>query len=196
MVPPHSVALQLGTNYIATRLFINSGLLAGGDYPIQSTLKDIPPAAPVLKSRLTIWGEAGREAVLEAEKEVGEGGGEGAEHRLEEARARLKPFFTLPTGCRGPLRSTIEVDSYQEPGKMVKKENFSKNASGTLVGLTGCSMLRFPPSISVVPDTTNASSSSGLTVGVHVPQTAAKNPAGWRSRRCAIRRSRCRRVSR
>ncbi len=178
MVPPRGVALQLGTNYIATNLFINSGLLAGGDYPIQSTLKDIPPAAPVLKSRLTIWGEAGREAVLEAEKEVSEGGGEGAQHRLEEAKARLKPFFTLPTGCRGPLRSTIEVDSYQEPGRMVKEEYLSKNGAGTLVGLTGCSKLRFPPSVSVEPDTTNASSSSGLTVGVDVPQAAAQNPDG------------------
>ncbi len=178
MVPPRGVALQLGINYIATRLFINSGLLVGGDYPIQSTLKDIPPAAPVLKSRLTIWGEAGREAVLEAEKEVSEGGGEGAQHRLEQAKARLKPFFTLPTGCRGPLRSTIEVDSYQEPGKMAKKEYLSKNGAGALVGLTGCAKLRFPPSISVEPDTTNASSSSGLTVGVDVPQAAAQNPAG------------------
>jgi hypothetical protein len=177
MVPPRGVALQLGINYIATRLFINNGLLAGGDYPIQSTLKDIPPAAPVLKSRLTVWGEAGREAVLEAEKEVSEGQN-GAVHRLEQAKLRLKPFFTLPTGCRGPLRSTIEVDSYQEPGKMAKEEYLSKNGAGGLVGLTGCSKLRFPPSISVKPDTTNASSSSGLTVGVDVPQAAAQNPAG------------------
>jgi hypothetical protein len=178
MVPPRGVALQLGINYIATRLFINSGLLAGGDYPIRSTLKDIPPAAPVLRSRLTLWGEAGREAVLEAEKEVSEGAGVGAQHRLEEARARLKPFFTLPTGCRGPLRSTIEVDSYQEPGRMAKKEYLSKNGSGALVGLTGCSTLRFPPSITVKPDTSDASTSSGLTVGVDVPQAAAQNPAG------------------
>ena len=54
----------------------------------------------------------------------------------------------------------------------------TKNGAGTPVGLTGCSKLLFPPSITVKPDTTNASSSSGLTVGVHVPQTAAQNPEG------------------
>ncbi len=177
MVTPRGVALQLGVNFTIPELFINSGVLAGGDYPIQSTLKDIPPAAPVLQSRLTLWGEAGREAVIKAEKEVSEGEN-GATERLEQAKAGLKPFFTMPTGCHGPLRSTIEVDSYQEPGKIVKAEYISKNAAGTPVGLTGCSKLKFPPTITVKPDTTNASSSSGLTVGVHVPQTAAKNPKG------------------
>ena len=53
-----------------------------------------------------------------------------------------------------------------------------RNASGELVRLTGCSKLTFPAAITVSPDVTNASSSSGLTVGVHVPQTAALNPEG------------------
>ena len=150
MVPPRGVALQLGIPYVNPLLFINNGAAAGGDYPIQASIVNAPPAAPVLLSRLTIPGVA----------------------------PSGKPFWTLPTGCHGPLRSTIEVDSYEEPGKMVKEEYLSQNAAGTLVGLTGCSTLRFPPTISVTPDTSNASSSSGLTVGVDVPQTAAQNPHG------------------
>ena len=150
MVPPRGVALQLGIYYINTDLFINNGLLAGGDYPIRASIMNAPPAAPVLQSQLTIPGVA----------------------------PSGKPFLTLPTGCHGPLRSSIEVDSYQEPGHTVKTEEVTRNAAGTPVGLTGCAKLRFPPSVSVEPDTTNASSSSGLTVGVHLPQTAAQNPAG------------------
>ena len=61
---------------------------------------------------------------------------------------------------------------------MGEEENVTHNAAGTPVSLTGCSKLMFPPTISVEPDTTNASTSSGLTVGVHVPQTAALNPDG------------------
>ncbi len=150
MVPPRGVALQLGIPYINPNLFINNGAAAGGDYPIRSSIVNAPPAAPVLLSRLTIPGVA----------------------------PSGKPFWTLPSGCHGPLRSTIEVDSYEEPGKMAKGEYLSQNAAGALVGLTGCSLLRFPPTISVQPDTTNASSSSGLTVNVDVPQTAAQNPHG------------------
>ncbi len=174
MVPPHGVALQLGINYIATNLFINNDLLAGGDYPIQASVVNAPPAAPVLTSRLTIWGEAGQEAINKRKEAIRKG----EKPTPEEEHATLKPFLTLPTGCRGPLKSTIEVDSYQNPGVKVKREEVTRNAAGTPVGLTGCSLLRFPPSITVALDTTDASTSSGLTVGVHVPQTAAGNPAG------------------
>ena len=153
MVPPRGVALQLGINYINPDLFINSGLLAGGDYPIQASVVNAPPTVPQLRSQLVVPGV------------IGEG-------------PSRKAFLTLPTGCHGPLRSTIEVDSYEEPGKMAKAEYISKNGAGTPVGLTGCSKLLFPASITVKPDTTNASSSSGLTVGVHIPQTAAQNPEG------------------
>ena len=153
MVPPHGVALQVGTNFVAPLLFVNSGLRTGGNYPIEVSVVNAPPAAPLLTSRTTISGV------------VGEG-------------VTRKAFLTLPTGCHGPLRSSIEVESYQEPGKLVKKEEVTRNAAGTPVSLTGCSKLLFPPTISVSPDTSNASSSSGLTVGVHVPQAAAQNPAG------------------
>ena len=175
MVAPRGTALQIGANYVESNLFIDNGLLAGGDYPLQATIVNAPPAAPVLTSQLTVWGEAGQEAVREAEKAVHEGK-PNAPIELTEAVAKLKPFLTLPTGCNGPLRSTISVESYQ--GATANAEYVTRNSAGTPVGLTGCSKLRFPPEISVTPDTTDASTSSGLTVGVHVPQTAAFNPNG------------------
>ena len=87
-----------------------------------------------------------------------------------------KPFLTMPTGCHGPLRSTMAVDSWEEPGQWAKASTVTHNAAGTPVSLTGCSKLKFPPEISVAPDSSDASTSSGLTVNVHVPQTAALNP--------------------
>ncbi len=181
MAPPRGVALQLGVNYIYPNLFINNGLLAGGDYPIQATIVNAPPAAPVLFSRLTIFGRAGKNALRNREEALRNGEYSklstiSQENFDEERAATLKPFLTLPTGCHGPLRSTISVESYQ--GAKAETSTVTHNAAGTPVSLTGCSKLLFPPTISVKPDTSNASSSSGLTVGVHVPQTAAKNPAG------------------
>ncbi len=175
MVPPHGVALQLGINYINPNLFINNGLLAGGDYPIQATLSNIPAAAPVLFSRLTIFGRAGKEALHNREEAL-KNGVEVQSLTDEEKAAALKPFLTLPTGCHGPLESSIKVESYQ--GATAEKREVTRNSAGAPVSLTGCSKLLFPPTITAKPDTTNASSSSGLTVGVHVPQTAAKNPEG------------------
>ena len=50
--------------------------------------------------------------------------------------------------------------------------------NGLLLGLDGCNRLPFDPSISVAPDGEAGSTPTGQTVGVHVPQEVALNPAG------------------
>ena len=183
MVPPRGVALQLGTNFFVPLLFINNGVLAGGDYPVQATVTDAPGAAPVIKSRLVTLrcsfplreGGAGKAVSTmhgcHEKARTGEGD-------FERGTGSGKPFLTMPTGCHGPLRSTIAVDSWEEPGQWAKASTVTHNAAGTPVSLTGCSKLKFPPEISVAPDSSDASTSSGLTVNVHVPQNAAFNPNG------------------
>ncbi len=185
MVPPRGVALQLGTNFFVPLLYINNSVLAGGDYPVQATVTEAPPAAPVIKSRLVSFG------VLAHCVKVAPGSGKYAEALCTEAAgARVgggeyerepgsgRAFLTLPTGCHGPLRSTIAADSWGEPGKWATASTVTHNAVGTPVSLTGCSKLKFPAEISVRPDSGDASTSSGLTVNVHIPQTAALNPDG------------------
>ncbi len=183
MVPPHGTALQLGTNFFVPLLFINNAVRAGGDYPVQATVTEAPGEAPVIKSRLTLYGvitpcvkaESGKGKYRDYSCSESARPGE-AEYEKETSAS--KPFLTLPTGCHGPLRSTISVDSWEEPGKWVKASTVTQNSAGTPVSLTGCSKLRFPPEISVAPDSSDASTSSGLTVGVHLPQGAAFNPNG------------------
>jgi DNA-binding beta-propeller fold protein YncE len=153
MTPVRGVALQLGTNFLVPLLYINNGVLAGGNYPVQVTVTEAPTSAPVISSKAYLFGV------------LGEG-------------ANRKPFLTMPTGCHGPLRSTMEVDSWEEPGNWASKSAVTHNVAGTPVSLTGCSKLKFPAEITVKPDSSNASTSSGLTVNVHVPQTAALNPDG------------------
>ncbi len=153
MSPVRGVALQIGMNFLEPLLYIDNGLLAGGNYPVQATVTEAPPSAPVLKSRLEVAGF------------VGEG-------------VNRKPFLTMPTGCHGPLRSTMEATSWAEPDHWVTASTVTHNVAGTPVSLTGCSKLRFPAEISVEPDSSDASTSSGLTVNVHVPQNAAFNPDG------------------
>jgi hypothetical protein len=151
MVPPRGTALQLGISYFETPVLINNAVGAGGDYPVQARVTSAPPEAPLLKSELRIHGV------------VGEG-------------TTRKAFLTLPTGCHGPLRSTVMAESYG--GEKDEKTGLTENSAGQPVSLTGCSKLLFPPTVSAEPDTTDASAASGLTVGVHVPQTAAFNPEG------------------
>jgi hypothetical protein len=148
MVPPHGVAAQFSATIIVPKAFINTGLKAGGQYPLQAESLGVPAIEPLSGTKTTLFGVLG-----------------GEEHR--------KPFLTLPTGCTGLMHSSISVDSYQEPGHYVSKSYISHEP------LTGCSKLTFLATITVKPDVTDASSPSGLTVGVHVPQTAALNPEGF-----------------
>ncbi len=183
MVPPHGVALQLGTNFFIPLLNINNGVLAGGDYPVQATVTEAPPTAPVITSKVVSFG------VIAPCRQVPRGTGKYGEFRCTEATefgqgeyerepGAGKAFLTMPTGCHGPLRSTMEAESWSEPGKWAKKSTVTHNAAGTPVSLTGCSKLKFLPEIGAAPDSSNASTSSGLTVNVHVPQGAALNPEG------------------
>jgi hypothetical protein len=183
MVPPRGVALQVGTNFFIPLLYINSGVAAGGDYPVQATVTDAPGTAPVIKSKLVLNGVV--MPCVQVQRGRGKYNGPGCRETADEGTgewekepSHSKPFLTLPTGCHGPLRSTMAADSWEEPGKWANKSTVTHNVAGTPVSLTGCSKLKFPPEITVSPDTTNASTSSGLTVGVHVPQTAAFNPNG------------------
>ncbi len=182
MAPVRGVALQLGTNFFIPLLYINNGVLAGGNYPVQVSVMEAPAPAPVISSRAVLSG------VLAPCVRVPQGTGTYETGCLQVAPAgkgeyNREPennvaFLTMPTGCHGPLRSTIEVESWAEPGKWATKSAVTHNAAGTPVALTGCSKLKFPAEIGVEPDGSNASTSSGLTVNVHVPQTAALNPNG------------------
>jgi DNA-binding beta-propeller fold protein YncE len=181
MTPVRGVALQLGTNFFLPLLYINNGVLAGGNYPVQVTVTEAPTSAPVISSKAELSG------VLEPCTLVGGNSGKYERGCIERGRpsgeyergeGSGKAFLTMPTGCHGPLSSTMEAESWEEPGTWAKKSAVTHNSAGTPVSLTGCSKLRFPAEISVAPDSSNASTSSGLTVNVHVPQTAALNPTG------------------
>ena len=182
MVPPRGVALQLGTNFFVPLLFVNNAVRAGGDYPVQATVTDAPGQAPVIRSKLIISGlvtpcvkvpGGGKYRNFDCSEISDNGTGE-----YEKEPGSSKVFLTLPTGCHGPLRSTIAVDTWEKPSQWAQASTVARNSAGTPVSLTGCSKLKFPPEISVAPDSSNASTSSGLTVGVHIPQTAAFNPNG------------------
>jgi hypothetical protein len=81
------------------------------------------------------------------------------------------PLLTNPTSCGVSRTGTLSVDSWEEPGKF-----HSKTAS--LPELSGCEKLDFSPTLTVKPDLPDASTSSGLTVNVKVPQETTKNPVG------------------
>ena len=73
----------------------------------------------------------------------------------------FEPFFTNPVDCGvGSLSATVEVDTWQQPGKYYSKEAVSYPQ------VTGCNMLQFQPTLSVQPETTQSDEPSGYTFTV------------------------------
>ena len=174
MVPPRGVAVQLGAHFIIPNALINNVVPAGGDYGVRATVTNNTAYASILDTKLIVWGVP-QESSHDAERErhcktIISGGCPDGEP--------LQPFLTLPTACSGPLVSTMSTDSYEEPGRFVSASYVSHDAAGSPVAMTGCSKLAFKPTITVSPDVPDASTSTGLTVGVHVSQQAALNPEG------------------
>jgi hypothetical protein len=87
--------------------------------------------------------------------------------------ASAPPLLSLPTLCSGPLQTSVESDSWLEPGVFG-----STGSTEPLPAMTGCNRLPFTPSLRVTPDSTEASKPSGLSVDVHVPQDLQLNATG------------------
>jgi hypothetical protein len=92
-------------------------------------------------------------------------------------------FFTNPAACTGePLKTSIHIDSWQNPGRMNADgtPDFSDPAWVSSVSesppVTGCNLLRFEPSLSVQPETSSADSPTGLGFELKVPQS--EEPSG------------------
>ncbi len=94
-------------------------------------------------------------------------------------------FLTNPVDCSaGPLTARVSTDSWERPGAWLANgspdladPNWKTAAATVYPSMTGCDMLQFNPSVSVVPDTTQADEPTGVTVGVHVPQGTGIPPA-------------------
>ncbi len=78
-----------------------------------------------------------------------------------------RPFLTLPTRCDGPLATTISAESWQRPPGLFEQTVHTPELPAE-VGLTGCSALRFAPTIAAKPTTAAASSATGLAFSLDV----------------------------
>jgi hypothetical protein len=146
MVPPPGVPAQFAFNFADVNTFLDAAVRTGGDYGITVHASDIAQRE-VLGSSVTLLG-------------VVDG----------------KPFLTMPTSCTGPLTTSLSVNSWEEQDTFASGSTVSRGEDGAPTGLEGCERVDFSPSISVRPETSVASTPTGLSVDLHEPQN--ENPAG------------------
>ncbi len=184
LVPTHGEPARFGFDLLDTPVLLDTSVRTGGDYGVIVSVDDITQAAAFLGARVTLWGVPGDHRHDNSRgwcaSPLYRGSfGEGACGPSPVSAAKPPPFLTLPTSCEAPFETSLSVDSWAHPGVFTAPSVYSlQNELGEPIALDGCNRLPFEPSIGVAPDGPNASTPTGLSVGIHVPQQATLNPAG------------------
>jgi hypothetical protein len=157
---------------------------SAGGYDVVVSVPDITDNDALIGSQVTFWG-----VPADPRHDTTRGGCLAYAGRPEDVLAKgelscpagekPQPFLVLPTSCTGPLQTSVEGDSWEHIGEYSAPKRYSfANLAGEPYGLDGCDRLNFEPSITVAPDGQQASTPTGLTVGVHVSQKGSLNPTG------------------
>jgi hypothetical protein len=159
-------------------VILNISIRTGSDYGVTVTVPNISELASFISTQVTFWGVPG-----DPRHDAARGWSCLAEGFLAKKaslpdcaplnEAKPPPFLIMPASCTGQLQSTVETDSWLRPGAFT-----DPLAARGLPAMDSCNQLPFSSSLSVVPDGLAASTPTGLTVGLHVPQEEAVNPNG------------------
>ncbi len=153
-----------------TPVFLDTSVRTGGDYGITVNVLNLTQLISLQGSQVTIWGvpgdprhdsERGFNCILGAREPVDAS----TDPCVGLGEQFPPPLLSMPTSCTGPLQSSVETDSWQEPAVLT-----GIGTSEAMPAQDGCNRLPFDPSIQVAPDGQAGSTPTGLTVGVHVPQ--------------------------
>jgi hypothetical protein len=171
LTPARGEPARFGFMIHEVPVILDTSIRTGGDYGVRITIHNLAEtAATVLSSIVSIWGVPGDPrhdqqrgwACLFEEQQPGCGGSLGS---------RL-PLLSMPTACE-PFQAPMRMQSWN-PGA----ELLPPVASIFEKTLDGCNKLPFGALVEAAPDVQSASSPSGLTVHVRVPQEAALNSSG------------------
>ncbi|HSZ05754.1 MAG TPA: hypothetical protein VK778_11255 [Solirubrobacteraceae bacterium] len=170
--PSEGEAARFGFAPAEVPVLLGATVRTGSDYGVTVHAESVPETVGFLASTLTFWGVPGDSLHDPAREAAPTSGGAYSQSEPE-------PFLSLPTSCAGELRSSLEMDAWEQPGVFVHASSSEPAfASEGLPALDGCSLVPFAAEVRVSPDGTAASSPSGVSADVHVPQAEASNEEG------------------
>ncbi len=183
MAPPPSATAVFGFEVLGI-ISSNIVLSLGPDYRVHAKAMNVISEMEVVRQSLTVWGvpadpihnaERGKGylcAQINKETRECEGGGAAADENPV-------PFLVNPTQCtETPLKANLSVESWEssEPAE----------AEASVGPYTGCGSLKFAPTVSVQPEQTQATTPTGYSVDLNVPQTEGAEGLGTADLRDAV----------
>jgi hypothetical protein len=160
---------------------IDTSVRNGSDYGVVVSVNNITQTAAFLSSEVTFWGVPGDPR---HNKQRGWGclyearGGVVNQPCTPSEETHPKPFLSLPTSCDRQLQSSVQGDSWSDPGNFFSFPGAFEPSQA----LIGCNRLPFAPQLNLkAEEAREASHPTGMSIDVHVPQEANENAAGLTS---------------
>jgi len=183
LTPPLGVSASFGFSIVNNNSFQEASLRSS-DYGV--SVSDITvPQLNIQSVTETIWGVPA-DPIHDAERQCVTRDLEGHPHKHAGCPSDIvpAPFLTLPTSCDAPLKTTLSVDSVEEPGDFltrngyVSKSVFSLDEGGEPSPQNGCESVPFTPKIAASPSSRLAESASGLDFELKLPSVGHDSPEG------------------
>jgi hypothetical protein len=175
--PPPGVAASLGFWVSGVPVPIDVGV--GEEHPneLVGASKRLSQVVEVLGVKLVLWGVPGDPA---HDALRGHCIDPATAESLGDCEANIgqKPFLTTPRACEGPLTTSWEAVSWQQPAKWISGSALTHDELGEPRGFSGCGKLEFAPGVSSQATTTSAESPSGLDFTMTVSDEGLANPEG------------------
>jgi hypothetical protein len=174
LVPAAGEPARFGIEIDKVPVILNTSVRTGKDYAVEVSVKNSTQAAALIDSQVTFWGVPG-----DARHDAARGWECIGDRRVNTNKpctplgeSEPKAFLTLPTTCSSTPTTTITGDSWPEGTGADEKVNDLAASYAFPSALSGCELLGFEPTIAVKTESTAASTPSGLTVNVAVPQAS------------------------
>jgi hypothetical protein len=186
LVPPPGVAVKLGFFVVQVPVTIEIGVNQESPYNVVAGLVNVAQGVEVYGGSLTVWGvpaDPAHDPIRGRCLDISKLGVDGQFQSVGDCptNATQLPFITLPRSCQGPLETSYEAVSWQNPFAVpVKGSVFSHDDAEppNPQGMSGCSRLGFGPSITAQPTSLAAESPTGLDFGLDVHDEGLTSPTG------------------
>jgi hypothetical protein len=189
LAPTAGEPARFGFEFAHAPITLDTAVRTGGDYGVTVNVNNITELTNLLSSTVTFWGVPGDSRHDEARGWECLSGGEldtnGAPCNTTSI-SQPPPFLTLPSSCSLPFTTSVEGSAWPtqaspagDPLQTAEHGSYSlQDEFARPLLLTGCNQLPFAPEFDLKPERTQASTPSGVTAEVHVPQEQAASADG------------------
>jgi hypothetical protein len=181
LVPAPGEPARFGFEVNNVPVVLDTSVRTGDDYGVTVSVENASQAVQVLGSRVTFWGVPQDRRHDNARGWECLGDGSYVELITADPRcanpeiSRPTPFLTMPTTCE-TLASPVDGVAWN--GESLASESGGSVENREPVTTTGCESLEFNPAVEVTPATQDASTPTGMSVKVTLPQQDTLEPEG------------------